>query len=478
MATHWLRGGALVSALLISAVAAAQDDGGFIGNLPATTVQLPTFGISIDAEGTLDARTFKDFDGKLLRERLAAAKAAKPGDPWAAAKLRKVSLVRLEAALAAEIAAGRQPDDVMRNLAGLTRVQYVFCIPAEGEKPGDVILAGPAEPFALDAAGRAIGLASGRPVLQLEDLAVALRAYPPDSVPGGKRERPFLGCTINPSADGLAKLVEFQKTVPRSVRNEQRTAVAEAMAKGVADSLGQADIVVFGVSPRTHFAQVLVEADYRMKRIAIGAEPPPIKMTTFIEALTSPQQGMLQRWWFTPDYKCVRLAGDKLAAELVGQGVQLQTEDKLIGADGSLAAAGAKPNKASELYTLSFTRKYPEISTASPVYAQLRNMIDLAITAALIRRHDYYAHADWDAPLLRDEARYSVETLPAPKRVNCVVNSLWKGSRLFTPAGGGVSIRPDEALEPENLLADEQQAVAGARNQVEIPAAAERWWWD
>ena len=34
--------------------------------LPATTVQLPTFGISIDAEGTLDARTFRDFDGKLL----------------------------------------------------------------------------------------------------------------------------------------------------------------------------------------------------------------------------------------------------------------------------------------------------------------------------------------------------------------------------------------------------------------------------
>jgi hypothetical protein len=242
--------------------------------------------------------------------------------------------------------------------------------------------------------------------------------------------------------------------------------------------LGQADILVFGISPRTHFAHVLVEADYRMKRIAIGVEPPPIKMTTFIDALQSPQQGMLQRWWFTPDYKCVRLAGDKLAAELVGQGVQLQAEDKLIGADGSLAAAGAKPNKASELYTLSFTRKYPEISQASPVYAQLRTLIDLAITAAIIRRHDYYAQAAWSAELLRDEARYTIETFAAPKQANCVVNSLWKGSRLFTPAGGGVSIRPDEALEPDNLLPDEQQAVAAARGKVELPAAAERWWWD
>ena len=250
------------------------------------------------------------------------------------------------------------------------------------------------------------------------------------------------------------------------------------MAKGVADSLGQAEIVVFGLSNRTHFAHVLIEADYRMKRIAIGAEPPPIKMTTFIEALQSPQQGMLQRWWFTPDYKCVRLADDKLAAELVGQGVQLQAEDKLIGADGSLAAAGTKPNKASELYTLSFTRKYSEISAASPVYAQLRNAIDLAIAAALIRSHDYYTRSNWKAELLRDEARYAIETLPAPKRVNCVVNSLWKGSRLFTPAGGGVSIRPDEALDSENLLPDDKQAVAAQRGQLSSPADVGRWWWD
>ena len=249
--------------------------------------------------------------------------------------------------------------------------------------------------------------------------------------------------------------MEFQKTIPRSVTGDERAAAGAAIAKGVADSLGLADIRVFGLSSRTHFADVLVEADYRMKRIAIGTEPPPIRMTTFIDALQSPQQGMLQRWWFTPDYKCVKLADDRLAAELVGQGVQLLAEDKLIGADGSLTAAGARPNKASELFTLSFTRKYPEIAAASPVYAQLRMLIDLAIAAALIRRHDCYAASDWDAAVFRDEKKLSVETLPEPKRVPCVVNSLWKGSRLFTPAGGGISIRPDEALEEGNLLPDE-----------------------
>lgn len=479
MATRLFRGGFWVGAIavlvVLTAAAAGQDDNDdnvIIGNLPATTVQLPTFGISIDAEGTLDARVFRNFDRKLIAERMAAAKAARAGDVLAGAKLRKVSLVRLEAAVAAEFAAGRQPDDVMRNLAGLTRVRYVFCFPARHGQPGDVVLAGPAEPWVHDPAGRAVGLASGRPVLQLHHLAVALRAFPPDL-----RQRPVLGCSIDPPPEGLSRLLEFQKKVPRQVRENERAAATAAIAKGTAEALGDATIRVFGISPRTHFAHVLVEADYRMKRIGIGVEAPPVKMTTFLSALQSPQQGTLQRWWFTPDYKCIRLAEDQLAAELVGQGVQLSAEDKLIGADGELAAAGVRPNKASELFTLSFTRKYPEIAAASPVYAQLRSLIDLAIAAALIQRLEFYNRSQWRGETLRDEKQLPLETFPEPRRVPCVVNTLWKGSRLLSPAGGGVTIRPDEALASENLLPDEDGKVQRLREELPRPGP-DAWWWD
>jgi hypothetical protein len=271
--------------------------------------------------------------------------------------------------------------------------------------------------------------------------------------------------------------MEFQKKVPRQVRDNERAAVTAAIAKGTAEALGDAAIRVFGISPRTHFAHVLVEADYRMKRIGIGVETPPVKMTTFLSALQSPQQGTLQRWWFTPDYQCVRLAEDQLAAELVGQGVQLSAEDKLIGADGELAAAGARPNKASEMFTLSFTRKYPEIAAASPVYAQMRNLIDLAIAAALIRRLEYYDRSQWSGETFRDEKQLTLETLPEPRRVPCVVNTLWKGSRLLNPAGGGVTIRPDEALASENLLPDEDGKVQRLREELPRPAG-DAWWWD
>ena len=63
-----------------------------------------------------------------------------------------------------------------------------------------------------------------------------------------------------------------------------------------------------------------------MKRIAIGLEPPPVK-SEFLSALDSPREATLQRWWFTPDYDCVRASEDRLAMELVGEGVKLQTED-------------------------------------------------------------------------------------------------------------------------------------------------------
>jgi uncharacterized protein DUF1598 len=439
-------------------------------------VQLPTFGVAIDAEGVLSLKSFPDPGGRLRAERIAAAKTTLPPDLTKAARLRKVSLRRLEAAVADRLREGMPLEEVQRHLAGLTRVQFVFAFEADGDEPGDIVLAGPAEPWVFDPSGRPIGITSGRPVLLLDDLAVALRAFAP--APAGKRpDRPFLGCTIDPTADGLASLMAYQRSIPRAIPVAGRDAAAVEIARGVRDSLGMAIIHVFGISPRTHFAQILVEADYRMKRIAIGVEPPPVKMATFLSALDSPREATLQRWWFTPEYDGIRITGDSLAMELVGQGVKLQAEDIRIGPEGALAAAGEKPGKASQLFCSAFTKKYPDIAAASPVYAQLRNMMDLAIVAAYVRRHDLYARASWSADVLRDEGRLACETLPAPKQVACVVNWQWKGARLLTPAGGGVSIDAEAALAPERRLADEQGRLDTQRRQ--LPRGGEgQWWWD
>jgi hypothetical protein len=158
--------------------------------------------------------------------------------------------------------------------------------------------------------------------------------------------------------------------------------------------------------------------------------------------------------------------------------VQLLAEDKLVGADGRLAAAGAAPNRASDLFTTSFTRHYPEIAARSPVYAQLRSVIDLLIAAAFARREDFYGRTGWTMETFGDESRYPVRTHPAPQRVACVVNSVWKGNRLLTPAGGGVSIRADEALQPSLWLADDDGQLASRRRDASEHPDGDLWWWD
>ena len=464
MKTTLLAVGAFGALLAASSAAAQNSDNPF-----GTVIQLPTFGVAIDAQGVLAAKQFDDPGGRLLAARRAAAQAALPGDIAAVANLRKVSLVRLERAIRERLATGQDPTDAMQHLAGLQKLQYVFFYPDSK----DIVIAGPAEGLVRDAAGRAVGIRNGRPALLLEDLAVALRAFPP-----GKLRKPFVGCTIDPSEEGLARLRDFQKKVPSVVPKHARRLVASQILTGTRDALGMSNIRVFGISPKTHFANAMVEADYRMKRIGMGLEPPPVRMVTFLGAIRSARHDALQRWWFQPDYKSVRIAKNHMAMQLVGQGVQLASEDLAIGPGGQLLNPLAKPNPASKAFTTSFTNNYDKIATASPAFAQLRNLIDMLIAAAFIEREDFYDKADWQAETFRDEKQLRTETHRAAKRVATSANALWKGSRLFAPAGG-VSIQPHRAFEEDNLLDDKDGSLSKQYEAVDRDAkAGEQWWWD
>lgn len=462
MSFNFIRLSAVVAVVLAAALAPRPAPGQQI------TVQTPSFGVSIDADGVLSTKSYSDPTGKLLAKRVADARGTQPADLRNWSDLRKVSLVGLERALAAKVDAGDKPDDALLHLAGLQRAQYVFFYPEER----DIVIAGPAEGWVYDLSGRAVGLSTGRPTLLLEDLLVALRAYPP-----GSRVKPYIGCSIDPRPEGLANLARFQKTIPREIPESERELVTGQIAQGMRDSLGLSNIRVFGVSNKTHFAQVLIEADYRMKLIGIGVESPPVNMVTFIAALNSPRMSAMQRWWFTPNYDCVKVTPDRLAMELVGEGVQLLGEEMLLAADGKLAGAGKNLDKASKAFTASFTKKYAEIAARAPVFAQLRNMVDLVVSAAFIREQDYYAKADWRPGLLADESRLPVETLTSPKQVQCAVSAVWKENRLLVPAGG-VGIHPDLALDPARLHADKDGKLQNRREKTASRLAGNQWWWD
>ena len=126
-------------------------------------------GVSVNVDGVLKLQDSTDKE-KLLAARRQAFQAV-PGNIQEPAKLRSVSLRKLEQAIYHCARNGQPLPDAIRYLAGLQRVQYVFVYPDQH----DIVLAGPAEGWKLNAEGEVVGNVSGRPVLQLDDLVVALR---------------------------------------------------------------------------------------------------------------------------------------------------------------------------------------------------------------------------------------------------------------------------------------------------------------
>src|SRR5690606_24094819 len=127
-------------------------------------------------------------------------RAAEVDDVMQRSELRKVSLNRLEKVIGEHIEADRPLSDDVLAVAGLTSVRYVFYYP----DTKDIVIAGPAEGFVADPTDRFVGIHTGRPTVLLEDLATALRAYPPSAPPTR-----VISVSIDPTAEGLARMQKY-----------------------------------------------------------------------------------------------------------------------------------------------------------------------------------------------------------------------------------------------------------------------------
>ena len=175
--------------------------------------------------------------------------------------MRKISLKALEAACQHYLMenSGRLPDEI-RYLGGLQRIQYVFVYPEQN----DIVLAGPAEGWKVDEDGNVIGETTGRPVLQLDDLArrAAHRQ---------QRSGRWHQLLDQPDGKGMRAL--------NSLLQQQRVTGhrANCPGPGTGHETGLWDHTDFarGVPANSHLARVLVAADYRMKTAGNEAGPIP-----------------------------------------------------------------------------------------------------------------------------------------------------------------------------------------------------------
>ncbi len=445
--------------------------GGTIGGGNGGTVgSSPFSGVAVDADGVLKRLETRDATGQLMRTRVEHAHTKQGDNAFKPSKLRKVSLTRLIKQADELAAKGQAPDDAMQNLAGLTRLQYVFYYP----ETQDIVLAGPAEGWVETPDGRMVGWNSTQPVLRLEDLVVALRTFAP-----GQKSSPLVFCSIDPTQEGLSRMQQFLSEIGRSIQPGAQDAAEQYIVDGLRQTLGLQVITVGGVPASTHFAKVMVEADYRMKLIGIGLEEPPVNIASYVD-LVNPAtvaRNALQRWYFVPDYQRIKVAEDGFAAEFVGNGVKLVGEDEVVSQSGARQGRSHQSG-ASQKFTRLFTQKYNELALRAPVYAQLRNCIDMLVAAAFLQQHDLYGQAGIDLGALGSESGFKVEKYNAPKHVAAAVNSMWKQGTLMTPVGGGVEIRAGQALDASHVIKDDGK-VAAARNELDVKSLpANKWWWD
>ncbi|MBL8854735.1 MAG: DUF1598 domain-containing protein [Planctomycetaceae bacterium] len=431
------------------------------------TVQQPVFGVSIDAEGLLRHQLF-DVVGR--PEAIQGMQAARTRQGLAIAnttKWRKVSLRRLETRLVG-LDPETLPDD-LRCMAGLKRIEGVFLLPDSC----DIVIAGPAANWAPDLAGQDRAWDDGHPTVQLEDLLTALRCFSP-----GAPQSPWIGCSIDPTEAGLQAYVDYVRQIPAQVTPARQAELARTAPQELANRLGLANIRVWGIPPQSRMALVMIEADYRMKMMAVGLEPAPQKITTFSAAIDSPISGA-QRWWLTPNYEILTQSADARSLRIAGPGIQLNTEDVVVFPPGRqpVQAPGAAP-RAARQYAASFTKHYRTLAQEKAVFAQLQTLVDLLVMAAWLRKVKAWEVVDWNGgKLLDDNQQYGPERIAA-KQVPCVANAVWKNRLLVFPVGGGVSISPENALSPEVIKTDSKQELEQLADEIDFPDDELAWWWD
>jgi hypothetical protein len=357
----------------------------------------------------------------------------------------------------------------MHVLAGLQRIRYVFVYP----DTGDIVLAGPAGDWALDRENRLVGVDSGRPVVRLDDLVVILRHI------FTSRDGEF-GCSITPTEEGLAKAKAF---LDASSSKPLKDGTRGKWLQELRSQLGRQNVEVFGIDPHSRVAQAIVEADYRMKLVGIGLEKGTQDVPSYLDML-KPAAGKTRpldvlRWWFTINYDALATNADHDVYEIRGQGVKVLSENELLTAKGQQVHTG-ESDPLNAQFAHNFTKHFEALAKKYPVYADLQNIFDLALTTSLIRAEGLTDRAGWHMLVFGDPQQYAVARGPAPHHVDTVLNHrVVNKVNILAAISGGVSVSCRSAVKPEAMATDRQGELSSEQKRSSPEKlSASAWWWD
>jgi hypothetical protein len=430
-------------------------------------------GVLVDAAGTLrlKSRGVSLGTAELVARRGGAPPVAnRIGDARTASGLRYISLPRLEREIARRQRERKPLEPAMLTLAGLQRVRYMFVYP----ETGDLVLAGPAGNWEVDAEGRILSTETGQAVVRLDDLLVLMRR-------GGDAASSHFGCSINPRQEALAKTQAFlASTSGRPLAPGER----KGWLGRLRDTVGQQDIEIWGIDPASRAASVLVEADYHMKLVGMGLADGVEGVESYLASIRvppgqSPPPISVLRWWFALNYERINSTPAFDAFELVGQAVRVLSENELLAEQGQRVHTG-QSEPLNRQFAESFTAHFVDLAEKYPVYSELRNIFDLAMAVALIQQHDLGERVDWAPGLLMDAEKLRLPQAPVPRQVETVVNHRVIHRRhIVAGVSGGVIVATGDVLKEVRSGSGAMQLTRAKRGKaIGGNAAKGAWWWD
>jgi hypothetical protein len=414
-------------------------------------------GVAIDATGAIEQAEQRDVVA--LRTARRAALEGVAGDVNQPSELRKISLRRLDTLLAEHASQNKPLTTDMLYLAGLQRIDYVFAYPEQS----DLVLAGPAEGWTVDDNGNVIGETSGAAVMQLIDLIAALRTS--DELLAGE----MISCSIEPTPAGLQRFA-------RVMRGGRASASAQSLRR-MEQAVGPQTIKLTGVAPQSHFAQVLVAADWQMKRLGMGLAASPVEgLPSYLELLNdNPRvtpRNALPRWWIAYGQQPVERDAEGLGWRISPPGIEVRTAATTLEAEGQIATE-IESDPLAKQWADAMTAHYDELAIAEPVFGQLRGCMDLALVTAVLATGDLLTRVGLEAPMLLDDARLQLAPHHVPKTVASHASAIRRSRSWVVTVSGGVEL---DVASPVND-AGVNGKVRDARMRAG-PSHANSWWWD
>lgn len=391
-----------------------------------------------------------------------------PSDVHQESKLRFVSLPKLEQAIWQRQLEHQPLAPEMLTLAGLQRIQYVFVDP----KSGDLILAGPAGDWQIQENGRIVSAQTGRPVLRLDDLLTLWRRQ-------RQQQAKSFGCSIIPRQQALAAT---QNYIDKSGQQPLEPSERGEWLSGLQRTLGQQDVVFFGMNADSHVARVLLMADYHMKLIGMGIAEGVDGVDSYLDTVklladgTPPPMAVL-RWWFAMHYEPVEVNANRTTYHLQGQGVKVLSENELLAAQGRRVHTG-KSDELNRRFAESFTKHFDQLAHVYPLYGELQNVFDLELTLSLIQREGLLDRIGWGAELFSSSDALRLPKLMVPTEVETVVNHRVINRRhIIAGISGGVWLDAAKAAPIVSMISEtEEQAVLNKAPEKTTDKVV--WWWD